>query len=290
MTNHARLVARAVFRNYARLRGLCGANLRATAMDTRLSLLLFHLPIVLSPAFGAVLSRCVMPQRSLLLRHHTWCVLAVVFAFCARRVREVELHVLMHHLSDDVVEGEIDDDSDSDGSDGEGRDEQLLGFVHWLRKAGVSMWQWKLLFVIVHWQASIWTVAVSTQILLLMMTATRPSAALAFQSLAQKAQRVGGIVCCRKDTRRVWNWRILCYRGFGAWAAEKEARSAQRLLCPICLTSVSDSDAPLQCSHTFHFRCILNWLACDAPMSDMCPVCRAVISYPPPRSHRHWRS
>ena len=44
-------------------------------------------------------------------------------------------------------------------------------------------------------------------------------------------------------------------------------------LCPICLDDCSGKTCALECGHTFHTKCIFNWLS----KNKSCPCCRAEI-------------
>ncbi|CAF0788031.1 unnamed protein product [Rotaria sp. Silwood1] len=56
-------------------------------------------------------------------------------------------------------------------------------------------------------------------------------------------------------------------------------KESQVIECPICLMNIEDDNERiyLPCSHTFHRRCIYEWLKSNEFMAHTCPICREHI-------------
>lgn len=51
--------------------------------------------------------------------------------------------------------------------------------------------------------------------------------------------------------------------------------------CPICLTESRYDFTTLECKHSFHKKCILNWVNTQINLDQIpqCPLCRKDINY-----------
>ena len=56
-------------------------------------------------------------------------------------------------------------------------------------------------------------------------------------------------------------------------------RESADISCPICLVNVATNGdlIELQCRHTYHRRCIENWMKSNHLMAEKCPLCRQYI-------------
>jgi len=102
---------------------------------------------------------------------------------------------------------------------------------------------------------------------------------MSYEELLALGERIGYAERPNKPTRSMIARLPTRRWGDGSGRHHSEIEGANE--CPVCCDTYAEGDElrMLPCFHSFHARCIDEWLLSDMPGSRLCPVCNTHVEF-----------